>query len=51
MWELELRNSKDGTWQLWTKGTLEECLTDLWEFKRGSYGDVFDAARLTTEVS
>lgn len=49
MWTLELRLARDGSWTEWTRGTLDECMADLWAWKAGNYGTLYDAARLGTE--
>ena len=55
MWELEFRRTQDsssgrrGEWMVWLRGSLEDCLEDLLQFRSGQYGDSYDAARLTIE--
>lgn len=47
-WELEFRKIKDGTWRVFTRGSLEECLEDMLDLKAGQHGwgNTYDAARL-----
>lgn len=49
MWELEFRRESNGEWFVWLRGSLEDCLEDLLQFRSGQYGDRYTAARLTIE--
>lgn len=44
-WELEFRRIKDGERFVYTRGSLEDCLEDALEFRRGGFHD-YDATRL-----
>lgn len=54
-WELEFRRTADtasgnrGDWLVRLRGSLEDCLEDLMQFRAGQYGEAYDAARLTIE--
>jgi len=51
-WALELFTIRDrvGEWTEWCHGSLEECLTDLFYFWTGGYGESFTQARLISPV-
>lgn len=51
MWDLEFRSSRDGTWEMWAQGSLEDCLRDALLLRAGGNGwdRLYDAARLSCE--
>lgn len=47
MWKLEVLHVEKG-WIHWLGGSLEEILAELFTFRSGQYGSLFNQARITS---
>jgi hypothetical protein len=46
-WMYEAEKKEE--WLLWTRGSLEDCLDELFTFRSGQYGQSYIKARIEVE--
>ncbi len=48
VWVSELHHVETDEWRPWTRGSFEDVVTDLVDFRGGQFGDAYSHARITT---